>query len=243
MDRATSQQLIHPHRERIIRCCLNGHADVMREHDPAYLASLSPRSRFGCIWDRIKFHMLIEFGLTGPVRWAKADDNPQLEFLYIDGAPEGIALRPKKVDRFNAITANYPTDYEKSLRIEQYVMYGAEPPAHLFAAYTEDGNELLPSIERILITSEYRENSANQLDWWYELYRADDSGAIPFETGYDQPRLPGTGFAGKIKPKMPAKESDQPNRIRPTGSGGGSEQGKQDEANGDGQQRAEGGNG
>jgi hypothetical protein len=230
MDRDTAREIITPLRSKIVTAALTGYDDVMHRLDPGFVSSLKPRTRAGNIWDRIRFQMILAFGMSGSVRWVNADDNPQLEFLLIEGNPEGVALRHKKAHRFNPLTSNYPTDYQRRVRQEQYVMYGDVPPAHLFMVVTEDENEIEPQVERILITSEYCSNGKNQIEWWYELYRAEGSGAIPFGTGFEQPVLPGSNYLGKIKPAKQRQET--PGRVEPTGTNASPDQPETDKGTG-----------
>lgn len=229
MDRATAERIIHPHREKLVATYLAGHADVSGL--PAdYLASLEDRSRFGNIRDRIKHHMILNFGAKGPVRWMQMPGNPQLEFLYIEASPEPVVIRVKKGDRFNALTSNSETEYQNELRANQYLSGIGDAPdaAHLFGVYTEDGNEIGQQIERLLITCEYRSGGKNTMDWWFELYRADGLGTlpIPLASGYEQQQIPAVaGFAGTIKPKRPAAATLEPEPLRPPGAKTGSEPG------------------
>jgi hypothetical protein len=240
MNRDTAEGMIRPLKERIVAGILDGYSDVMKGLEPGLLASLSVRTKCNLVFDRIKYRLTLEFGLTGPIRWTQANDNRQLEFLLIDASPEGIALRPKKGDRFDTLTSNYPTDYEKRLRIEQSLPYGDEPPAHLFVTYTEGGNEIETEIERILVTCEYRADGQNHMDWWFEIYRSEGGQSLDFARGYDQPRLP--GFHGKIKPASSAKpvKADGAKKIKPTGTAGYPP--KHDGSQGE-NKRVEGGNG
>jgi hypothetical protein len=187
MQRDAAVSLLSRHFPKWVKILRRSHGEFMNL--PAdYRVTLDSTTRANHVQNRVIYHLLMTFGETGAVRLKSCALYPRLKYLLVEGAGQSAGVRFKKLERTGLRSSNVPTETQLALREERAFLFEDADPAHLICGYTETDDEINPSIERVVLTSE----NLDGLDWWHLLWMAPVAAPIPIETGYEQLPLEST---------------------------------------------------
>jgi hypothetical protein len=204
MSRDHAVQVLRPEFANLIDIVRTGHLDYKTGVPLDHQATLDAIARAKYVHCRIQYHMLLRYGQNGnnPIRIATSDS---LSWLFVEGDPVNIMLRPKKGGRGTFLTRQTMTDRQTELRSgDPYLIDGMELEP-LFLVYTERGGNTDAELTRIGLTSEQMVGkSMAEVVWSYVLWSADEGeGATPIGAGFDQPPLyPTVRVSPKAKPPV-----------------------------------------
>jgi hypothetical protein len=191
MERNYAIELVDQHglSSTLISIVQDSHQEYLDTTPVHMRARYDSSARAHLIHRNVYFNLLTRIGERGAVR---LKEYRRLKYLFVEGDPQSMALRVKRVHRYHLRSRTYPTAQIRRIADEGRLLFDDAYPHHHVVGYTESGDDANPVLERIVLT---REMGAS-IDWWHLLWRADSQSA-PIETGFDQPLLP----QYQIKPK------------------------------------------
>ena len=194
MDRRAALSLLGPHSQQLITIIRDAHADYRDEVPVEHQVTLDATVRARYVHNRIGHRTLLAFGSTRPIGIQQMDS---LQFLCVDGDPQGIALRWKKGHRYTFKSSNHDSERQDILQNDGELLFGMSPLAHLFVVYTEnEENAMSPELERVALTCERQ----GGVEWQHILWIAEAAPeSIRIETGFEQLQLP-VRFKVRAKP-------------------------------------------
>jgi hypothetical protein len=203
MSRESAVQVLKPEFPALIEIVRRAHRDFREGVPLDHQATLDAKARAMYVHCRIHYHLLLQYGQNGnnPIRIATSDS---LMWLFVQGDPVNIMLRPKKGDGDTFLTSQTMTERQADLRRGETRLFEGTELEPLFLVYNERGGNADAEITRIGLTSErLAGKTVNEIAWSYILWTDSDDGSMPIGSGFDQPPLyPNVRISPKPKPPV-----------------------------------------